>query len=111
MLEERHPNLSKPPNDPNFYIFGLICGYDMTIAYLPKGKIGTNLAITVVSYMIHAFSAVRFGLMVGIGGGITPEIRLGDVIISVPVAQFPGVVQWDRGKAEQGGTFPTDWRA
>jgi hypothetical protein len=43
--------------------------------------------------------------MVGIGGGIPPEIRLGDVVVSTPVSQYPGVVQWDFGKAKEGGNF------
>jgi nucleoside phosphorylase len=43
--------------------------------------------------------------MVGIGGGIPPKVRLGDVVVSTPVGQYPGVVQWDMGKAEKGGNF------
>jgi nucleoside phosphorylase len=43
--------------------------------------------------------------MVGIGGGIPPKVRLGDVVVSTPMDGFPGVVQWDFGKAEQGGSF------
>lgn len=43
--------------------------------------------------------------MVGIGGGIPPKVRLGDVVVSVPVDEFSGVVQWDMGKAEAGGNF------
>jgi hypothetical protein len=37
--------------------------------------------------------------MVGIGGGIPPKVRLGDVVVSTEV------VQWDFGKAKQGGNF------
>jgi nucleoside phosphorylase len=40
--------------------------------------------------------------MVGIGGGIPPKVRLGDVVVSAPVDQFSGVVQWDRGKGVHG---------
>lgn len=105
MLDERHPHLSKLPNDSNSYTLGSICGHNIVIACLPKGKIGTSSAATVATHMVGAFPAVRFGLMVGIGGGIPPKVRLGDVVVSVPVDQFPGVVQWDMGKAEQGGTF------
>jgi nucleoside phosphorylase len=105
MLDERHPNLSKPSNDPTSYTLGSICGHNIVIACLPKGKIGTSSAATVATYMVGAFPAVRFGLMVGIGGGVPPKVRLGDVVVSVPAGQFPGVVQWDMGKAEQGGIF------
>lgn len=53
--------------------------------------------------MVDTFPSIKFGLMVGIGGGIPPKVRLGDVVVSSPVDQFPGVVQWDIGKAEEGG--------
>ncbi|KAF3917866.1 hypothetical protein ABW20_dc0106986 [Dactylellina cionopaga] len=43
--------------------------------------------------------------MVGIGGGIPPEVRLGDVVVSTPVDEHPGVVQWDLGRATEGGGF------
>ncbi|KAH7110219.1 hypothetical protein B0J13DRAFT_662220 [Dactylonectria estremocensis] len=43
--------------------------------------------------------------MVGIGGGIPPKVRLGDVVVSTPIAEFPGVVQWDMGKIEQERKF------
>ncbi|KAF3016545.1 hypothetical protein E8E14_012225 [Neopestalotiopsis sp. 37M] len=105
MLEERHPNLSKPTSDPNSYTLGSILGHNIVIACLPKGKVGTSSAATVATHMVSAFPAVRFGLMVGIGGGIPTKVRLGDVVISVPIDQYPGVVQWDMGKAEQGGVF------
>jgi nucleoside phosphorylase len=43
--------------------------------------------------------------MVGIGGGIPPKVRLGDVVVSTPMGQFPGVVQWDLGKAKEDGNL------
>jgi nucleoside phosphorylase len=55
--------------------------------------------------MISNFPYIKFGLMVGIGAGIPPKVRLGDVVVSTPVGQFPGVVQWDFGKAKEGGNF------
>ncbi|KAH7014465.1 uncharacterized protein B0I36DRAFT_436433 [Microdochium trichocladiopsis] len=105
MLDERHPDLPKPNSDPNSYTLGSISGHNIVIACLPKGKIGTSSAAKVSSHLISTFPAIRFGLMVGIGGGVPPKVRLGDVAVSVPADQHPGVVQWDMGKAEQGGTF------
>jgi nucleoside phosphorylase len=105
MLEERYPKFSKPSKNPNSYTPGLICGHNIVITCLPKNKIGISSAATVATHMVGVFSAVRFGLMVGISGGIPPKVRLGDVVVSVPVDQFPGVVQWNMGKAEQDGTF------
>jgi nucleoside phosphorylase len=105
MLEERHPNLPKPHNDPNTYTLGSIGTHDIVIACLPKGKIGTVSATSVATHMVHAFPAIRFGLMVGIGGGVPPHVRLGDVVVGVPTDLYPGVVQWDMGKTEQNGVF------
>ncbi|XXG95875.1 hypothetical protein Hte_002147 [Hypoxylon texense] len=102
MLDERHPDLPKPANDPNTYTLGSIGNHNIVVACLPKGKIGTNSAANVVNQMIRTFPAIRVGLMVGIGGGIPPHVRLGDVVVSAPVYEYPGVVQWDFGILEDG---------
>ncbi|KAJ5728272.1 hypothetical protein N7493_004602 [Penicillium malachiteum] len=44
--------------------------------------------------------------MVGTGGGvpgISNDIRLGDVVVAQPTGQHSGVIQYDFGKAVQGG--------
>lgn len=105
MLDYRHANIPKPPNDPNIYTLGSIGKHNVVIACLPQGMIGNNSAATVVTWMISTFPSIKFGLMVGIGGGVPPKVRLGDVVVSTPVDQFPGVVQWDMGKANEGGIF------
>jgi nucleoside phosphorylase len=69
------------------------------------GVIGNNSAAHVATQMINTFPSIKFGLMVGIGGGIPPKVRLGDVVVSKPDGKFPGVVQWDFGKAVDGGKF------
>ena len=55
--------------------------------------------------MVGTFPSIKVGLIVGIGGGIPPKVRLGDVMVSTPVDQFPGVVKWDFGKAERMATL------
>ncbi|WJG36079.1 nucleoside phosphorylase domain-containing protein [Fusarium oxysporum Fo47] len=105
MLDHRHPGLPKQPNDPNTYTLGSVGRHNVVIACLPKGKVGTNPAASVAPWMISSFPSIKFGLMVGIGGGIPPKVRLGDVVVSTPVGPFPGVVQWDFGKAKEGGHF------
>ncbi|CVK85104.1 related to ankyrin [Fusarium mangiferae] len=105
MLDQRHTNLPKPPNDNNTYTLGAVGKHSVVIACLPKGKIGNVSAATVATNMVSTFPNIRFCLMVGIGGGIPPKVRLGDVVVSTPVGAFPGVVQYDLGKAHQGGTF------
>ncbi|KAI0121191.1 nucleoside phosphorylase, partial [Xylariales sp. AK1849] len=105
MLDQTHAELPKPKNDYNTYTLGSIGNHNIVIACLPKGKIGTNPAATAAILMISTFPAVRLGLMVGIGGGIPPHVRLGDVVVSTPTDHHPGVVQWDLGRAEHGGDF------
>ena len=107
MLDQKYADLPQPPNDHNIYTLGSIGKYNIIITYLPKGKIGTNSAATVAIQMIDIFPFIKFGLMVGIGGGIPPKVRLGDIVVSSPVDRFPGVVQWDMGKAEEGGSRKT----
>lgn len=103
MLDEEHEPLPTPRNDHNAYTLGSICGHNVVIACLPD--MGTNSAATCAASMINTFQSIRFGLMVGIGGGILSKVNLGDVVVSQPVADYHGVVQWDMGKLERGGQF------
>lgn len=105
MLDERHPRLANPPNDNNSYTLGSIGPHNVVIACLPKGQYGTNSAANVASLMVTTFPFIKIGLMVGIGGGVPSKVRLGDVVVSTPTGQFPGVVQWDLGKATKYGRF------
>ena len=100
MLDKRHPKLPQPPTDPNNYTLGSIGDHNIAIVCLPKGDIGNNPAATVATRMTNTFPSIRFWLMVGIGGGVPPKVRLGDVVVSTPVYEYPGVVQWDLGLAE-----------
>ncbi|KAG9227950.1 putative ankyrin repeat-containing protein, partial [Amylocarpus encephaloides] len=105
MLDERHESLPQPAHDKNTYTLGYISGHNVVIACLPKGTIGTNAAAVVAKSMTGTFTSIKFGLMVGIGGGMPPKVRLGDVVVSAPAYEFPGVVQWDLGITGDEGTF------
>ena len=105
MLDETYPDLPRQPNDHNAYTLGRVGGHNVVVACLPKGEIGNNNSATVAARMTSTFPSIRFGLMVGIGGGVPKSVRLGDVVVSTPTDGFGGVVQWDFGKTEQGGTF------
>ncbi|PNP58992.1 hypothetical protein THARTR1_01240 [Trichoderma harzianum] len=105
MLDRKHPDLPSLANDDNAYTFGSIASHNIVIACLPKGRYGTNSAATIATKMLSSFPSIKFGLLVGIGGGIPSKVRLGDVVVSTPIDQYPGVVQWDLGKAEDGGIF------
>lgn len=55
--------------------------------------------------MRRSFEFIRFGLMVGIGGGIPSpkhDILLGDIVVSKPSHQDGGVLQYDLGRNEPG---------
>jgi nucleoside phosphorylase len=108
MLDEEHPDLGRTlgDNDENLYALGSIGGHNVAIVCLPAGRIGTNPAATVATQMRATFKAIRFGLMVGIGGGVPSaetDLRLGDVVVSQPYGTFGGVVQYDAGKSTTTG--------
>ncbi|KAL5600475.1 hypothetical protein FOVSG1_008287 [Fusarium oxysporum f. sp. vasinfectum] len=76
----------------------------VVVAVLPNGQYGTASAATVAKDMIRSFRNIRFGLMVGIGGGAPTkqhDIRLGDVVVSSPTSGQSGVFQYDFGKATE----------
>lgn len=70
MLDAEHEKLPKPRTDINNYILGELYGHNVVIACLPSGVYGTNSAAVVASQMLTTFPSIRFGLMVGIGGGV-----------------------------------------
>ncbi|OGM40936.1 hypothetical protein ABOM_010325 [Aspergillus bombycis] len=105
MLDKRHRNLPQDDNDSNLYTLGSIGGHNVVIAGLPGGVTGTTSAAVVATQMKARFKGLRFGLMVGLGGGVSSpdvDIRLGDVVISQPSKRHGGVVQYDFGKTRPG---------
>lgn len=108
MLDERHDHLPQHPNDDNNYILGRIGEHNVVIAGLPAGVTGLTSAARVASHILSTFTSLRFGLLVGIGGGVPSaenDIRLGDVVVSKPSGTSGGVVQYDFGKTIQEGWF------
>ncbi|KAL2847645.1 nucleoside phosphorylase domain-containing protein [Aspergillus pseudodeflectus] len=106
MLDKPHPRLAQPPHDHNTYALGEVLGHNVVIACLPSGVVGTASAAAVAAQMLSTYPRIRFGLMVGVGGGVPSadnDVRLGDVIVSNPGGEFGGVVQYDYGKAIREG--------
>ncbi|GLB04877.1 hypothetical protein AtubIFM57258_010898 [Aspergillus tubingensis] len=104
------PQVALDPYDTNSYVFGRIGHHDIVAACLPQGEYGTNSAADVASNMNRTFPALRFCLLVGIGGGVPSkdhDIRLGDVVVSQPTERESGVIQYDLGKTMEDGTFKT----
>ncbi|KAL9088207.1 MAG: hypothetical protein Q9165_006334 [Trypethelium subeluteriae] len=106
MLDEEHQDLPPNGNDTNIYCLGSISEHNVVLAALPAGLTGIASATAVAMQMKSTFTAIRFGLMVGIGGGVPSsqvDIRLGDVVVSQPGNGHGGVIQYDFGKSTPSG--------
>src|SRR5580658_6427474 len=96
MLDGEHPDLLQAENDTNTYILGRIGQHNVVLACLPSGTIDISAAATAARDLLRSFPKVRFGLMVGVGGGAPnnpsnnphQDIRLGDVIVSNPEGNY-----------------------
>lgn len=101
------------------YSFGLIGDHKVVIAR--PNQMGNVKAAQCAATVSQQFPNVRFALLIGIGAGIPslsegdlissgskgsrPDIRLGDVAVSIPSDGHPGVVEYDYGKYEADGKF------
>ncbi|KAF2183659.1 purine and uridine phosphorylase [Zopfia rhizophila CBS 207.26] len=108
-LDVKHEGLEYvSPNDNNDYTLGKSGKHNVVIAVLPEGEYGISSAASVARDMLHTFPNIRIGLMVGIGGGAPSpkhDIRLGDIVVSVPRDGKGGVFQYDFGKTIQDQSF------
>ncbi|RPA78788.1 hypothetical protein BJ508DRAFT_416379 [Ascobolus immersus RN42] len=115
MLDEEHERLPKQPQDSNIYTFGSIYGHNIVIA--GQYQTGNAAAAVVATQMKLSFPAIKFVLLVGIGGGVPTvkvkkdlysrcgRVRLGDVVVNEPYGDSSGAIQYDRGKALSNGVF------
>jgi nucleoside phosphorylase len=104
MLDEEH-QLHGGINSSQ-YTLGRIGSHNVVLACLPAGQMGIGAAAFSAGQTISKFKSIRFGLMVGVGGGAPSadaDVRLGDVVVSQPYKHHGGVVQYDFGKTGQGG--------
>lgn len=111
MLDEEHLPLPQNPQDNNIYTLGRVAEHNIVIACPPVGQIGNNNAAAVATQMRYCFTAIRFALMVGIGGGAPSEkhdIRLGDVVVSKLGNDNGDMIQFDFGRTIAGGQFVRD---
>jgi nucleoside phosphorylase len=98
MLDEEH--LPHHGIDSSQYTLGCISNHNIVLSCLPAGQMGIGAAAFSAGQTLSKFRSIRFGLMVGVGGGVpsAEDVRLGDVVISQPVKQHGGVVQYDFGR-------------
>ncbi|GAA91818.1 Pfs, NACHT and Ankyrin domain protein [Aspergillus luchuensis IFO 4308] len=102
ILDETHglPQ-HQPLEDKNAYLLGRIGAHNVVMVCLPAGRMGTTAAAIVAENLCQTFRSVKYGFLVGIGGGVPSfgasgkDIRLGDVVVSVPGGGYGGVVQYD----------------
>ena len=105
-LEEEH---KIPDHDVRrtFIRLGQSANKNVVIACLPEDQTGTNSAAAVAVQMKSAFTSIRFGLIVGIGGGVPTnqeaDIRLGDVVVSRLHNLYGRAVQYDLRKTTPSG--------
>ncbi|KAE8131477.1 hypothetical protein BDV38DRAFT_275887 [Aspergillus pseudotamarii] len=104
LLDELHTP-PPTPRDENSYIVGRMGKHNVVIAR-PTGQGKANAADAAVN-MTRTFPQIRFGLLVGVGGGATDspdpyvgrrDIRLGDVVVSKSQGEHGGIFQYDTGK-------------
>ncbi|EWZ32969.1 hypothetical protein FOZG_14469 [Fusarium oxysporum Fo47] len=108
LFDTEHNGHTKMKGDSNTYALGTMGQHMIVAACLPSGEYGTNAAADAASNMRRTYYELEFCLLVGIGGGTpSPEIdiRLGDVVVSLPTSRSSGVIQYDRGKECEGNTF------
>ena len=110
MLDEVYEDsdLEQNPRDTNKYSLGQIAGHKVVLTCLISA--GTNHAGSAALHMQYTFERLKFILMVGIGGGIPnlvtgKDVRLGDVVVSMPSGRHGGVIQFDSGKLIQDKDF------
>ncbi|KAK8052793.1 hypothetical protein PG996_012094 [Apiospora saccharicola] len=106
-LDEELSCASETAGRQNYvYSFGRIAKHNIVIARpVQMGPVNAAQCAATVS---QQFPNVRLALMVGIGAGIPSDkldIRLGDVAVSVPNDNHPGVIEYDFGKYEVDGEF------
>jgi nucleoside phosphorylase len=99
MLDEKHAELPRRPNDNNTYTLGRIKNHNIVIACLPQDQYGNINAASVLTNLMCTFPSIRHGLMVGIGGAAPAkeDVRLGDIDVGTRVMQY------DFGKIVSGG--------
>ncbi|KAL2813752.1 nucleoside phosphorylase domain-containing protein [Aspergillus cavernicola] len=107
LLDEEHARLPPAENDNNSYVLGQMGLHNIAIAFSGSGIYGTNAAAQTTTNMLRTFRNIRFGLLVGVGGGapMPPDpsnslcdIRLGDVVVCNPKGNHGGVLHYDFGK-------------
>ncbi|KAL7936145.1 hypothetical protein V8C35DRAFT_321097 [Trichoderma chlorosporum] len=107
LLDNRHHGrFPLAPRDDYIFQAGDACGHNIIIATLPAGEVyGTRSAAALATQVKRFFPNLWFGLLVGIAAGLPNlscnpplDIRLGDVLVGLPVGDNAGLIDYDLGK-------------
>ncbi|KAL4723505.1 hypothetical protein ACLX1H_009140 [Fusarium chlamydosporum] len=108
-LDETHPSASSLSiADENTYTLGRMGDHNVVMTVLPPGRVDTVEAANTAVSLRRSFPNLQVTLMVGTAGGAPSDqhdIRLGDVVVSMPGRGHSGVLQYDFGKALQDKGF------
>lgn len=98
MLDRVHPTLPNEKGDDNVYILGSIGAHNIVITGLREGTYGATAGTVAAFNMRQSYPSVKVCFLSGIAGCVPDphDIRLGDVIVADPTANYGGVLQYDR---------------
>ncbi|KAG8623691.1 hypothetical protein KVT40_008667 [Elsinoe batatas] len=99
VLDEEYEDFEHVSNDDACtFVFGRMGDHNVVLAQLAHaGKVHATASI---KDLTRTFQRIKFGLLVGIAGGIPSaerDIRLGDIVVSHNGSK-PGVIEYDFGK-------------
>ncbi|KID79731.1 Ankyrin repeat domain-containing protein 50 [Metarhizium brunneum] len=107
LLDEEHQGPEYVPGVTDIaYTLGRMGQHNVVIVVMPEAC--SNPASVAARHLSYSFPNIRFGLMVGIGGGAPSrknDVRLGDIVVSVPRGDSHGVFQYDLGRTMQDGSL------
>ncbi|KAF2231522.1 hypothetical protein EV356DRAFT_490220 [Viridothelium virens] len=107
MLDSKHEGwFALGRGDDYVFEAGEVCGHNVIIATLPAGEeYGNSSAAALASQVKRFFPNLWFSLLVGVAAGLPNltldpprDIRLGDVLVSLPISDSTGIIAYELGK-------------
>jgi len=65
-------------------------------------EISNNITAAIATRIVFTFPSIKFGLMIGIGGGVPPAVKLGNIVISISaLGGSPGIRKGPADRLEE----------